>query len=252
MISCAVWTIVWEAGQAMGKELLSLYLDGPLQSWGLRARWDVRDTGNEPSKSGIVGLLGCALGYPTQDPRLQELDEQLRMGVRVERAGTALVDFQTVSGMMMAADGGFRGRPDDPHTIISPRSYLQDAAFLVVLDGAQSLLRRCAAALQRPRWPIYLGRKACVPTRPVFHGLSDRYASIGDALTRHPWESRYEGEMPPERLRCVVEDRQGTHIRPDRLVVNPARMYQYRAVRVFWIDLPEESVKEPIPQGGSA
>ncbi|RLI63234.1 MAG: type I-E CRISPR-associated protein Cas5/CasD, partial [Promethearchaeia archaeon] len=27
-------------------------LEGPLQSWGLESRWDMRDTGTEPSKSG--------------------------------------------------------------------------------------------------------------------------------------------------------------------------------------------------------
>ena len=42
-------------------EILLLRLEGPLQSWGGRARWDVRDTGRIPTKSGIVGLLGCAL-----------------------------------------------------------------------------------------------------------------------------------------------------------------------------------------------
>ncbi|MFW9879088.1 MAG: CRISPR-associated protein Cas5, partial [Candidatus Thorarchaeota archaeon] len=31
--------------------LLVLRLEGPLQSWGLRARWDYRDTSTEPSKS---------------------------------------------------------------------------------------------------------------------------------------------------------------------------------------------------------
>ena len=41
---------------------LFLRLEGPLQSWGERGHWAVRDTAPEPTKSGVVGLLGCALG----------------------------------------------------------------------------------------------------------------------------------------------------------------------------------------------
>ncbi|NLJ67753.1 MAG: type I-E CRISPR-associated protein Cas5/CasD [Firmicutes bacterium] len=235
----------------MSKELLCLYLDGPLQSWGTRSRWDVRDTGQEPSKSGVIGLLGCALGYPVGDLRLQELDEQLRMGVRVERSGTILVDFQTTTGAFMAADGRFRGTSDKPYTVVSPRSYLNDASFLVILEGPESILRRCARALQEPRWPIYLGRKSCIPTRPVLGGLEDKYQSLEDALARYPWEPTYEGEVPPQQLRCIVEDPSGTHLRSDLLVVNPVRMYQYRTVSILWVDFPGiESKNGSAAEGG--
>ncbi len=47
---------------------LALPLEGPLQSWGERARWTIRDTGTEPTKSGVVGLLAACLGWgPEQD-----------------------------------------------------------------------------------------------------------------------------------------------------------------------------------------
>lgn len=234
----------------MGKLLLLLRLEGPLQSWGLRSRWDVRDTGEEPSKSGIVGLLGCALGYPVGDPRLEELDAQLRMGVRVEHPGTRLVDFQTITGVMPTASGGVRGSPDDPATVISPRAYLQDAAFLVVLDGPDEVLRRCAAALAAPRWPLYLGRKSCIPTRPVLEGLTDAYSSIEEALERHPWDwgGRQTLKEPPSTLRIVVEDPAGEAIRPDRIRVNPARMYANRTVRVGHVPFPGEA---PQGEGGT-
>ena len=47
----------------MAVPILFLRLEGPLQSWGIRSRWDVRETQPEPTKSGVIGLLGCALGY---------------------------------------------------------------------------------------------------------------------------------------------------------------------------------------------
>jgi len=224
----------------MGKPLLLLRLEGLLQSWGLRARWDVRDTGDEPSKSGVVGLLGCALGYPSRDPRLEELDQELTMGVRVEHAGGILSDFQTVSGVLTTAIGGVKGSLQDPSTIISPRRYLQDAAFLVALQGATHMLERCAHGLAHPRWPVFLGRKACPPTRPVLEGLVESYDSIEDALRYHPWS--WEGQPPgwsrPEELWCVMECRDGPYLRPDRLRANPGRMYASRSVKIFPVPFP--------------
>src|SRR5947209_8100666 len=92
----------------MGEPILLLRLEGPLQSWGSRARWDIRDTQRAPTKSGIVGLLGCALGLPQRDPRLEELDAGLRYGVRIEAPGHVLEDYHTVTGFLPTAGGGWR------------------------------------------------------------------------------------------------------------------------------------------------
>src|SRR5688572_27664508 len=93
----------------MPNSILLMRLEGPLQSWGMRSRWDVRDTQPEPTKSGVVGLLGCALGYPTDDRRLEnELDAGLRFGVRVESPGRILEDYQTVTEFLPTAQGTFR------------------------------------------------------------------------------------------------------------------------------------------------
>ena len=223
--------------------LLLKRVEGPIQAWGLRSRWHVRDSGDEPTKSGLLGLLGCALGYPSKDPRLEELDSLLSLGVRVEYPGTQMLDFQTVSGVIATATGGYKGSEDDPSTIVSPRTYLQDAAFLVVFDGPNGLLEQCAQALQSPKWPIYLGRKSCIPTRPVFECLTDEYESIEDALNNHRWSwdgvASLSGKLPT-RLRCSVDDPEGWATRADRIRVNPARMYQRRSVRTFWTDFPKQ------------
>lgn len=219
-------------------DILLLCLDAPLQSWGLRARWDVRDSADEPSKSAVIGMLGAALGYPVGDSRLEKLERLLRMGVRVEREGSKLVDFHTVSGVIRTAAGGAQGSPGDPYTIVSPRTYVQDAVFLVALEGPRSILEECAAALHEPRWPLYLGRKSCVPSRPVFLELTNRYADLEEVVTKYPWTCRVAGENFPMELRCVIEDESGGYLRPDRLRVNPARMYEQRAVRVSWVPFP--------------
>lgn len=213
-------------------DLLLLYLEGPLQAWGTSSRWDVRGTDDEPSKSGVVGLLGCALGYRAGDPRLVQLSRSLRMGVRIDRPGMRLIDYHTTMGVIRNADGRLAGTEDDPYTIVSLRSYLADAAFLVAFEGPPDLLKTCAEALQNPKWPLYLGRKACVPSRPVFEALTSQYASIEEAFALHPWYRRSEDEQVPRTLRCVIEDPEGDRWRRDEITTLPGRVYEERAVRV--------------------
>ncbi len=64
---------------------LLLRLAGPMQSWGVQRRFSVRDTGLEPSKSGVVGLLCAARGRRREEP-VTDL-AALGMGVRVDREG---------------------------------------------------------------------------------------------------------------------------------------------------------------------
>ncbi|NLN76631.1 MAG: type I-E CRISPR-associated protein Cas5/CasD [Armatimonadetes bacterium] len=239
----------------MASLTLLLRFESVWQSWGARSRWDVRDTQFEPTKSGVVGLLGCALGYPVGDIRLEEeLDSGLRYGVRVENPGRVVRDYQTVSDFLATADGRYkhsglktsvslhklRENPDATlATIVSPRFYLEDAGFLVALEETRhdGLLQRCADALKHPVWPIYLGRKACVPTRPVLEGLFDEYESIEDALRWHPWSWLGAGghnRQPDDlsrQLRVYIEDESGQIIRQDAVRINDARQYSFTRMK---------------------
>ena len=46
---------------------LLMRLAGPMQSWGTQSQFRERDTGLEPSKSGVIGLLCAALGRPREE-----------------------------------------------------------------------------------------------------------------------------------------------------------------------------------------
>ncbi|MBF6357022.1 type I-E CRISPR-associated protein Cas5/CasD [Nocardia higoensis] len=76
--------------------VLLLRLAGPLQSWGSRSRFAHRDTDLRPTKSGVIGLCAAAMGLDRADP-LGPLAE-LRFGVRADRPGTVIRDYQTVGG----------------------------------------------------------------------------------------------------------------------------------------------------------
>lgn len=204
--------------------VLLLRLQGPLQSWGERSRWDVRDTADLPTKSGVVGMMAAALGWKRGDERIVKLQDQLYFGVRVERAGTRLVDFQTVTGALPSADGKAKGTASHPYTIISPRVYLQDACFLVGLQGARDVLESCQRALEAPRWPYYLGRKSCPPGMPVVVRFCDNEI-LGDALVGAEPDQRLDNRPPEWPLRVYVETHDGEISVRDRNLGRPAREY---------------------------
>jgi len=168
---------------------LFLRLEGYLQSWGERARWSVRDTAPEPTKSGVIGLLGCALGINTDKP-LRELSQSLQMGVRCDKPGTRLIDYHTVGGgydypTLLNAKGKLKKSSGRPHTELTWRHYLCDASFLVALQGSPDVIAQLVNAIQAPHWPIYLGRKSCLPSCPPFNGVGD-FAGLEASLAGQP------------------------------------------------------------------
>ncbi|WP_186382945.1 type I-E CRISPR-associated protein Cas5/CasD [Amycolatopsis rhizosphaerae] len=168
---------------------LALCFDAPLQSWGLTARFTVRDTASEPTKSGVVGLLAAALGVPRDKDDAVATLANLRLGIRVDREGLMERDFHTAQNVPTTEGRGWR-------TVTSHRYYLADALFLVVVEGDSQLLTELHQAVQQPRWPLYFGRKAFVPARPLVTGEDSSgpltgmgliQRPLGDVLRDHPW-----------------------------------------------------------------
>ncbi|WP_294100042.1 type I-E CRISPR-associated protein Cas5/CasD [uncultured Ruminococcus sp.] len=141
--------------------VLLLRLAAPLQAWGSSSKFIVRSTEREPTKSGVVGMIAAAMGIQRNDDakKLAPL-AQLRFGVRADKEGILLKDFHMVHGYKIAD--------------VTERYYLSDAVFLAVLEcDDKKLLEEIAAALQKPVYPLYLGRKSCPPTLPVVLGVKD-------------------------------------------------------------------------------
>ena len=176
-------------------ELIMLRLEGLLQSWGEATAWDQRGTANFPTKSAIVGLLACAMGMERNSPEIPLLSGAVSIGIRADRQGILLSDYQTIHGMpkIIKADGSER---DD--AIVSPHWYLQDASFLVVIQTAKAWRNRIREAMAAPAWCMYLGRKNCVPSRPVWDGIHSEYSDIKDAIRRYPLAERTDAEISYE------------------------------------------------------
>jgi CRISPR system Cascade subunit CasD len=203
---------------------LLLRLAAPLQSWGTQSPFRSRDTDREPSKSGVVGLLCAALGRP----RTAALDDlaALRMGVRVERAGTMAVDFHTAGG----------GYPGKGNATVTRRYYLADADFVVGIEGHDALLQQLDAALDAPVWALYLGRKACVPAEPVRVPDGIRAGRMDDCLRTLP----PVGRAPAGRRRLVLDTEPGraTEVRFDVPLSFAERTFGPRYIRTEWVEVP--------------
>ncbi|TXR39262.1 type I-E CRISPR-associated protein Cas5/CasD [Ectopseudomonas mendocina] len=215
---------------------LLLRLQGPMQSWGTTSRFDERDTQLEPSKSGVLGLICAALGRDRHEP-VEDL-AALRMGVRVDHEGMPMRDYQTATDVLIAT-----GKSDLRRTVVSPRYYLSDAAFLVGLEGKdEALLARIHTALRAPHWPLALGRKSFAPGMPVWlpDGLSP--LPLEAALAQYPrLVSARRGDLQPT-LRCLLEDDQEGAVRLDQPVAPFAeRRFGPRFVKSGVLHVPDQT-----------
>jgi CRISPR system Cascade subunit CasD len=214
-----------------------------MQSWGTTSRFDQRDTGKEPSKSGVIGLIAAAMGIGRDDWADLEPLTHLVMGVRHDRPGVPKYDYQTAgcaaTDIIIQADG----KPAKSG-VVSHRDYLADAAFLVGLECEDRLLlERIYAALQNPVWTLSLGRKSYVPSEPIWieNGLQD--TSLHEVLAQWPWiSSTRKWELLPEQLLVTFESGDGSGVlKMDQPLSSFAeRCFGTRFVRSELIDFPQE------------
>lgn len=210
---------------------LLLRLQAPMQSWGTTSRFDERDTQLEPSKSGVLGLVCAAIGRDRAEP-VDDL-AALRMGVRVDREGVPMRDYQTATGVLIAGSG----KADLGRTVVSPRHYLADACFLVGLEGSDlGLLERIHQGLHAPVWPLALGRKSFVPAAPVWlpDGLSDLPLQV--ALSGYPsLLVARKAALGPRRL--LIEHHEEGVVRLDQPTAPYAeRRFGPRIVKTIFLD----------------
>ncbi|WP_229119525.1 type I-E CRISPR-associated protein Cas5/CasD [Enemella evansiae] len=154
--------------------VLVLRLAGPLQSWGVRSRFVRRTTEAMPTKSGLIGLLAAAKGMRRQDP-LEDLLE-LSLAVRCDQPGELLRDFHTahhqVSGKSMP---------------LSERYYWSDAVYTAYISGRDEVIDGLNEALADPAYPIYLGRRSCVPEGRIVLAVSAE--PVKELVHTTPWQA---------------------------------------------------------------
>lgn len=174
---------------------LLLRLEGPLQSWGDRSRFWQRGTLPFPTKSGVLGMLFCACGLGGSQKERLALCNAFPMTV-FELSGKAeksfLNDMQMIGSaydeddpweFLFVPKTSTGKKPTSGGAKITYRRYLQDASFAVILEIPENCREEFVSGLRFPKWDVYLGRKSCAPTRPVFQGVFETYEDALLSLT---------------------------------------------------------------------
>jgi len=154
-----------------------LSLSGVLQSWGTTTIGHARATNGYPTKSAIVGMVANALGRDREDD-ISDISS-VGFAVRVDMPGVVQRDYHTVSILKQPTKG-------DRISRVTERFYLADAAFLVVLSHPDRVMMDdIARSLKSPSRALFLGRKSCSPTRPIFHSVSE--SELSSVLSETEW-----------------------------------------------------------------
>ena len=174
-----------------------------------------------PAASMLTGLLANALGWcRVEGKRHQRLQSRLIFAtciLRDPQEGMSLRDFQTVqlgnNDRGWTTRGVSEGRAGGAVTYLSPhlryRDYFADMRVCVALrlepsDESPSV-DGLAAALQEPRRPLFIGRKPCLPSGPLFAGFSEADSALA-ALLATPLASREYDAVP---IRLLWPDGEG-------------------------------------------
>jgi len=184
----------------MDKKYILLWIESPLQAWGADSKFGQRDTLPFPTKSGVLGMVLCAMGASgPQNDLLAKLnfetleiasyvrsklskDGQTREKVSRE---PLLRDFHMVGSgygdkdiwQKLLIPKTSEGKPAvGGGTKMTYRYYLQDARFAAVLEVAADMADTISDAIKNPVYDLYFGRKNCVPTERIFQGSFDSIA----------------------------------------------------------------------------
>ena len=167
---------------------LHLRLAAPMAAFGgdaVDARGVIRDF---PALSMMTGLFANALGWTrTMTNEHQQLQDRLVLGVLWEDDGALrrVTDYQTASlrkdDRAWTTRGSVAARAGGPKTYEGShqrfRDYHTDLRMSVVVrldpEANEPSLNHLADALTRPARPLFIGRKSCLPSRPLYAGVTE-------------------------------------------------------------------------------
>lgn len=188
-----------------------LWLEAPLQSWGVGSKFGRRTTMDFPTRSGVLGLVLSAMGATGEQKDFlrdfSRTDGQTVISyVPKDGVQEKLCDYQVIGNGYDENDPWSKlnipvtskRKSASTKSKLTYRYYLQDAAFAVVMAVPFQHLESVDAALLHPVFDIFLGRKCCAPTDFVYRGI---YTNKEDALDTGADIARDKGRT--ERFRVV-------------------------------------------------
>jgi len=132
----------------------------------------VRDSGVAPTRGMIAGLLGAALGVK----RGEKLPEVLAVATHFRKPPKKGSDFAIIQNAL-----NFSGKLKGSHMIT--KYYLHDVDAVVLVEVPNKNYSQYIEALKNPVYPIYFGRKSCIPTLPLLAAKQEwQESSLGECL----------------------------------------------------------------------
>lgn len=166
---------------------LILRFDAPMVSFGSVIVDQHGFTDFFPGMSMLTGVIGNSLGWHHNDvEQLQSLHDRIDFAARWDVFPDHLIDYHTVDlGSSKMRNPGWTTRGEPEHraggtaakygTHQRYRHYLVDGLMTVALalteEGSPSL-DEIKEALERPARPLFLGRKTCLPARPLLDPIN--------------------------------------------------------------------------------
>ena len=202
---------------------LILALEAPLMAFGGETVDNLGVVRWFPAASMLTGLLANAIGWRrTETEQHQRLQDRLIFAARIDRepAGSVrLTDFQTAA--ISKKDSGWttrgaaEGREGGSYTnTLRYRDYLADMRVTVALRlhpaEIEPTSERLADALDHPFRPLFIGRKPCLPSLPLFQGFQDGNTALA-ALLAAPLSKRNERTQTIRVLWPAGEGAQNIH-----------------------------------------
>jgi len=246
-------------------EFLVFTLAGPFASFGEVAGNERRGSRDRPGHSMLTGLLAAAVGIRRDEAdRLHALSEACRFSVRTDRSGTLLVDYHTVQSAKRRRNFSPATRKEmletgDRTTIITRREYLQDVRFTVataIVDGGPHRLEDLRAAIERPHFALYIGRRSCPPSLPLMptvvaadepNDAFSAYDALHGANVDRFWPAGHRRRQPHDTTSIAVDARLLTDRQPDGRI---ERRRTRPVDRGTWrFDTLDELVLAPRPTG---
>lgn len=133
------------------------------------AHKEVYPTETAPTVNALVGMIGCAMGLPRGHAMLDDMKERLEFKYISTKHNRPLVKAEFRVTSLPNNDARFTkmdGSPD-ARGQIKNIEFIYDAAYDVYIGGDDATLSKIHDALAHPYWPVYIGRKQCVPSKPI-------------------------------------------------------------------------------------
>lgn len=228
---------------------LVVTLMAPLASFGEQAGNVERASADRPTRSALIGLAGAALGLRRDDRDGQRrLAASLRIATASFGLGTLVRDFHTYQSLPVASKPPPRTRVEalarrcDLNTSLTRREYRADVwheAAYAVRPGAGLALATLRDAFRKPRFVLFLGRKACplgAPLDPAIIEAGDVRQAFARRRAASAWSERRSG-LDPRNWRhgdAVVAVEQRDDLGPTAQPVNRRRRHDDPGDRLTW------------------